>query len=183
MPLERPPLILMVGAPGAGKSVLARAIAADLGAELVQTDAVRKKLFPSPRYTSKEIRTVYGICHRRVSSSLGKGRRVVFDATNLREASRAFLYRMAEQRNALLVVVVAYAPEHVIQARLDGRQRGSDPDELSDADWKVYLHLRREAEPVGRPHLVVNTCTSPRPAMQAVRRVLLERRATSDVVI
>ena len=99
----------------------------------------------------------------------------MFDATNLREASRAVLYRIAEQRNALLVVVVTYAPEHVIQARLDGRQRWSDPDELSDADWKVYLDLRREAEPVGRPHLVVNTCTSPRPAVRAVRRVLFER--------
>ena len=180
MALEPPALILMVGAPGTGKSVLARAIAADVGAEIIQTDAVRKKVFASPRYTSKEDGTVYGICHRRVSSSLGKGRRVVFDATNLREASRAVLYRIAEQRNALLVVVVAYAPEHVIRARLDGRQRRSDPDELSDADWKVYLHLRREAEPVRRPHLVVNTCTSPRPAMQAVRRLV---RAMSDVAI
>ncbi len=45
----------MVGAPGSGKSFLARRLAAALAADLVQTDVVRKEMFPQPRYTPGEI--------------------------------------------------------------------------------------------------------------------------------
>ena len=165
-------LIVMVGVPGSGKSFLARAIAERFGAELVQTDAVRKELFRRPRYTLAETRAVYATCHRRLKRGLAAGPCVVFDATNLQDRARAALGRIAEQRGAELVVVVAYATEAVIRARLAARARGHDPHDLSDADWVVHLKLRRAAEPIERPHMIANTCTSPRVLLDALGRRL-----------
>jgi predicted kinase len=58
-----------------------------------------------------------------------------------------------------LLVVWAASPPGVIQERLLRRHTAPDEDDLSDADWLVYLDLRRKAEPIRRPHVVVNTAT------------------------
>ena len=132
----------MVGAPGSGKSHLGQILARDLGAGIIQTDAVRKELFPRPRYTSAEAKAVYAACHRRIPEALARGQRVVFDATNLQERRREVLYGLAE-RAATLVIVAAYAPVDVIRARLAQRVHARTPGDVSDADWSVYLKLRR----------------------------------------
>ena len=90
----------MVGAPGTGKSYLARTLSGALGAEIIQTDAVRKELYPEPAYTPAEAAAVYQVCHRRIAEALGRGERVVFDATNLRERRRRALYQLAERMKA-----------------------------------------------------------------------------------
>jgi predicted kinase len=169
-----PALVIMVGAPGSGKSHLGRALSVALGAELIQTDAVRKELFPSPAYTSTEAATVYATCHRRIAAALADGKLVVFDGTNLRERRRRTLYQLAERAHAPAVVVVAYASEQTIRARLLHRAEGRDPDDQSDADLEIYLRMRRDTEPVPRPHIVANTETAPGPVIR-----LLEHRLAS----
>ena len=151
----------MVGAPGSGKSYLGRTLSAALGAELIQTDAVRKDLFPDPRYTSAEAATVYTTCHRRIATALADGKCVVFDGTNLREKRRRTLYQMAERAGASVLVIVAYASEETIRARLQHRAEGGDPQDQSDADWTIYLRMRRDTEPVPRQHIIVNTAVNP----------------------
>src|SRR2546423_8005461 len=101
----------MVGAPGSGKSYLGAILADALGAETIQTDAVRKELFPAPCYTPGEAAAVYGTCHQRIRQGLAEGRRVVFDGTNLSERRRRTLYALADEAKATLVIVSAYAPE------------------------------------------------------------------------
>ena len=167
-----PALIIMVGAPGSGKSYLARTLSAALGAELVQTDAVRKELYPDPSYTSQEHAAVYAACHRRIGAILGQGGCVIFDATNLRERRRRTLYQLAERAGAKAIVVVAYASDDVIRARLRGRAEGHDPEDHSDADLAVYLQMRRSVEPVPRPHIVVNTAAAPGPVIRLLRHRL-----------
>jgi predicted kinase len=145
-----------------------------LGAELIQTDAVRKELFPRPAYTSEEAATVYGACHRRIAAALAEGRCVVFDGTNLREKRRRTLYQMAERAQAPALIVVAYASEETIRQRLRFRAAGGDPTDQSDADWQIYLRMRRDTEPVPRPHIVVNTAAGPGPVIRLLQRHLRE---------
>jgi predicted kinase len=167
-----PALIIMVGLPGTGKSHLGRALSAALGAELIQTDAVRKEMFPDPRYTPGEAATVYTTSHRRIAEALARGQCVVFDGTNLRERRRLTLYRLAERAGALAIVVVAYAPEEVVRARLRHRLEAPDPDDQSDADWRVYLRMRHGSEPVPRPHIIANTAAAPGPVIRLLERQL-----------
>jgi predicted kinase len=150
-------LVLLVGAPGTGKSRLARRLAAALDAQVVETDRVRKQLFAEPRYTGGEHAAVYGWCHTVLRSVLVCGRSVIFDATNLEERIRRRVYDIAESCEAELLILWATAPAAVVQERLLRRRLGDDEDDLSDADWAVYLDLRRKAEPIRRPHVVINT--------------------------
>jgi hypothetical protein len=169
-----PALLIMVGAPGSGKSYLGRTLSEALGAEIIQTDAVRKEMFPDPSYSPAEAAAVYTTCHRRIAAALAEGRRVVFDGTNLRERRRRTLYQLAERASAPTVVVVAYASEETIRARLLHRAAGGDPDDQSDADWSIYLRMRRDTEPVPRPHIIVNTAAGPGPVIRLLARRLAE---------
>jgi hypothetical protein len=69
------------------------------------------------------------------------------------------VYDIAESCAAELVIVWATAPAPIVQERMLRRHENLDVDDLSDADWGVYLDMRRKAEPIRRPHLVVNTST------------------------
>ena len=164
---RRPVLIMLVGLPGSGKSYLARLLAEPLGAEPLQTDALRKAMFRRPRYTPREHAAVYGEAHRRIARQLRLGRTVIFDATNLEEKNRKTVYKIADEAGGALVIVRTYAPAETISQRLAGRLRGVDPLDRSDADWSVYRRLGR-ASPISRPHLVVNTTV---PLRQAVRLI------------
>ncbi len=166
-----PVLVLLVGAPGTGKSRLARRLASQLEAQIVESDRVRKQLFAEPRYTGGEHAAVYGWCHTVVRSVLVCGRSVIFDATNLEERVRRRVYDIAESCDARLMIVWATAPAGVIQERMLRRHEGADVDDASDADWRVYLDLRRKAELIRRPHLVINTATD----TETLLRVLVQR--------
>lgn len=158
----------MVGAPGTGKSHLARALAARLGGTLIQTDAIRKELFRTPRYSPGELSRVYAVAHRRIDESLAAGRIVVFDATNLRESGRRVLYRIAGSHGSPVLAVGVYAPESVIRDRLERRHRLRPEDDLSDADWAVFRRMSARAEPIKREHLIVNSCASPERALRLI---------------
>lgn len=162
----------MVGAPGSGKSYLGAILAEALGAEIIQTDAVRKELFPTPAYTPAENAAVYGTGHQRIRRGLAEGRRVIFDGTNLGERRRRTLYALADKANANLVIVSAYAPESVIHERLTQRMTDRTPGDVSDADWAIYLRMRGDAQPIGRPHIIANTSVGFGPVIRLVRRLV-----------
>ncbi len=120
---------------------------------------MRKQLFAEPRYTGGEHAAVYGWCHTVLKSALIVGRSVIFDATNLEERVRRRVYDIAEDCGARLAIVWVTCPPAVVQQRMLRRRLRLDEDDVSDADWLVYLEMRRRAEPIRRPHMVVNTAT------------------------
>jgi predicted kinase len=159
---------MLVGAPGTGKSRLARRLGATLDTQVVETDRVRKQLFAEPRYTGGEHAAVYGWCHTVLRSSLVVGRGVIFDATNLEERTRRKVYDIAEQCAARLLIIWVTCPPGIVQQRLLRRKERHDEDDLSDADWLIYLELRRKADPIRRPHVVINTAADTSTAMQRI---------------
>lgn len=168
-----PVLIMISGLPGTGKSFLAHKISERLPVIIVETDQVRKTLFPKPSYAANESVWVHRVAHAAMDRLLRSGRRVIFDATNLVEWHREKVYRIADRAGAKLVIVKTIAPEEVVRERLDRRSRRKTKVAYSDATWQVYEELKWELEPIRRTHLVVDTS---RDMDRAVARVLRAAR-------
>jgi len=168
-----PLLIMLCGLPGSGKSHLARSLVEVLPFVVIESDQVRKLLFPECRYTGEESYWVHRTCHALMTKLLKKGVRVIYDATNLHERHRELVYRLADKEGAKLLIVKTVVPEGVAWARLGGRHDESQDDhDVSDADWEVYERMARKAEPIGRNYVVVDTSQDLKPAVTKLLRLI-----------
>lgn len=152
--------IVLIGPPGTGKSYLASRLTGRLRAELVQTDAIRKDRFAKPTYSAKESAWVYTQAQRTIEGALTARRPVIFDATNLEEHNRRKLYEIADRAEAALQLVWMWAPVGVVARRLWQRDFARDPDDRSDADWRVYQDMVKRAQAPTRPFVVLNATLS-----------------------
>lgn len=169
-PVSYPVLVVISGLPGSGKSYFSRKLAEQLPSVIVESDAVRKALFPLPNYGEAESHRVFLVCHHLIYDLLQRGRSVILDATNLEESNREQLYRIADSVRAKTVIVRVEAPEEVIKERLERRQAEPTPGEHSDAGWEVYRKMRLKVEPIRRQHFVVDTSRDISPVIAKVLR-------------
>ncbi|HDN81066.1 MAG TPA: ATP-binding protein [Chloroflexi bacterium] len=167
-----PVLVMLSGLPGTGKSYLARKLCEQEPFVVIESDFVRKTLFNPPTYSARESALVHKVCHTLIDRLLKRGLRVIFDATNLVEFQREYVYRLADRNGAKLVIVQTVAPEEVVRERLDKRTKARDVHDISDADWSVYARMKRRQQPIGRPHLVVDTSKDVDEAVRKIMRVI-----------
>lgn len=169
-PVAKPCLIIVSGLPGSGKSSFSRQLAARLPSAIVESDAVRKALYPSPTYGGPESARVFRVCHALIEQLLRQGRRVIFDATNLIERHRERVYNIADKLGVKLIIVLVEAPPEVMRQRLERRHTDRSPADNSDADLAVHERMMTSAERIGRNHFVVDTSKDVRPAIRKVIR-------------
>jgi len=156
-PQVKPQLIVVSGLPGTGKSFFCRKLAEKLPFLILASDALRKVLFSTPQYNEQENKRLFSACHVLIEELLKKGIPVIFDATNLLEHHREYLYRAAERAGAKLILVWVEAPPEVVRQRLLTRERTAVPQSDSEAGWEVYNKMRPRREKISRNHLVVDT--------------------------
>jgi predicted kinase len=145
------------GLPGAGKSFFCRKLAEKLPFLILASDALRKVLFPTPQYNEQENKRLFSACHVLIEELLRKGIPVIFDATNLLEHHREYLYRAAERAGAKLILVWVEAPPEVVRQRLLAREKTAIPEYHSEAGWEVYNKMKPHRQKISRNHLVVDT--------------------------
>jgi predicted kinase len=156
-PQVKPPLIVVSGLPGTGKSFFCSKLAERLSFLILASDALRKILFPFPQYKENENKRLFSACHVLIEELLRKGIPVIFDATNLLEHHREYLYRAAERAGAKLILVWVEAPTEVVRQRLLAREKTAMPQYDSEAGWEVYNKMKTRRERISRNHLVVDT--------------------------
>lgn len=169
-PVANPALILVSGLPGTGKSYFSRRLGERLPSVIVESDALRKVLFPSPSYSPAEHNRVFQACHLLVEELLKEGLPVIVDATNLVERHREHLYHIADRLRVKLIIIRVEAPQGTVRQRLQGRLEGRDGEDRSDADWQVYQKMRPRAERIRRNHFAVDTSRDIGPVLDKIVR-------------
>ena len=158
--------LAVTGSIGAGKTTLASRLAADYGALLLSSDAVRLDLTHNQRRRGER---VFNELHRRFETALEEGRAVVLDSTGMSPRFRALL---RAHRNALVHVHLLLLDPGCFEAR--ERQR-SDREE-GPLPYAAFRRSQRVAfhDP---PDLVVATDHLDADALHRfVGRYLEERR-------
>lgn len=156
-PLANPVFVVVSGLPGTGKSYFSRELQERLPSVIVESDSLRKRLFPTPTYSPQESHRLFNACHRLIEEFLSSGIRVILDATNLVEQHRERLYHISQRLRVKLIIVQVEAPRELVLQRLQGRSSGVDSEDNSEAGWSIYQRMRTRAERIRRNYFAVDT--------------------------
>jgi len=170
--MANPGFVVVSGLPGTGKSFFCRKLAEKQPFCILESDAIRKSLFPFPDYSADESARLFAACHSLIEWLLKQGVPVIFDATNLSERYREHLYRISDITGARLVLVRVEVPPTVAYQRLQARRNGAIPEDKSDADWEIYKRMESRAEKIQRNHFAVDTSRDVTPVIDKILRTL-----------
>jgi len=169
-PVAKPVLVLVSGLPGTGKSYFSRKLSERLPSVIVESDALRKRLFSNPTYSAEESLRLFSPSHYLIEELLVKGFSVIFDATNLVEHHREPLYRISHRLGVKLIIVQAEAPRELVRQRLQGRAESIDPADKSDAGWGIYQKMKTRVERIRRNYFSVDTSRNITPVIEKILR-------------
>jgi len=157
-PLERPKLVVVGGVIAAGKSSVARQLAALLHAPIVSADVVRKRVAGvavatpwhdaafSGHYAPDQTHAVYTELLRRAQVVLESGRSVILDASFRLRNERADARATAQRcETDFLFIECKIAPE-ICRARL--RERAKQAPSASDGRLDIFDAFMRSYEPI-----------------------------------
>ncbi|MEW6033734.1 MAG: AAA family ATPase [Chloroflexota bacterium] len=165
-----PSLVIMVGLVATGKTTVAQALAERLGAPVVSSDVVRKRLAGIPAtehryedfeggiYSPEFSRRTYDAVLHEARELLTQGRSVVIDASFQSSEQRARAKDLARELSAGFMAVECVLPDTEAKRRLD-RRMGEVT--ASDGRWEVYVKQKTTFQPVleipDSDHAVVDT--------------------------
>ncbi len=185
---QRAQLIMVGGLMGVGKSTLARMLGEMLGAVVMSSDALRKRLAgvdpsrPTPAafgadiYSAEWSARTYAALLAEARAALAAGRSVVLDASFSRQAQRIEALRIGEAGGATVRFIEAVCPEEVTLERLARRwrqrvaahERGAPtPAQASDGRPELYAAQAARWEPydaareAGARHTLLDTAAPP----------------------
>jgi hypothetical protein len=169
-PVVKPTFITISGLPGTGKTYFCSKLVERLSFLILESDALRKTLFPSPSYSSEESSRLFWALHHLIEKLLRSGISLILDATNLSERYRERLYNIADRLDVKLILVWVEAPPQLVYKRLKSRQEGAEPENKSDADWGVYQRMKSTVQKIRRNHYAVDTSRDITPVVEKIVR-------------
>ena len=168
-------LVAIGGLSGSGKSTLAAALAPEIGARVLRSDVIRKRLFgvapetrlPASAYTPDASSRVYEALRQKATLALAAGYSVIIDAVSLRPEERKSLSVAAEAAAVPFSGLWLVAPPQTMEARLRARRH-----DASDASPEVLANqLRQDVGPMD--WVVIDAGIGREAALAAARRALV----------
>lgn len=172
-------LVLVGGAPGTGKTKLARGLAERTGATRVSTDDLRGEVVPGSagapgrlheqRYAPEQVSAVYDAALSRAATLLARGESVVLDASWSSAAARAHARELAASCRAAVDELQCDVAEDVAAERIRARARKGTT--TSEVTVEVAASLRASRDPWPEA-TVIDTSGTPQASLdEAARRL------------
>jgi predicted kinase len=120
-------LIILCGAPAAGKSTWGKKFALENNVEYVSTDEIRGKIGKDESDQSVSA-AAFGIAKRKISDALAEGKNAMIDATNVNPKSRKDWINMARGAGAYVIAVAFEVPKDELLRRDAERSRHVGPE-------------------------------------------------------
>ncbi len=139
-------IIVVFGLPGSGKSYFASRLAELIDADYVNSDRVRKSMFPVRSYSEEEKTSVYNEMLELTRRAIRQNRNIVLDATFHKDDIRR---KFVDEARGDVVFIEVSADEGVIKERL--KQKRVD----SEADLEVYKLIKEKWETLQGDRLVL----------------------------
>lgn len=159
--LSPPALILVCGAPGAGKSSLARALMCRLAAAWLNSDAVIEPFFPHDRDSGAFVRArpdFFAGLYTLARLNLETGNSVLLDVphvSQMRDSKwRRRMRAICRATGADLVCLKCVASPDALRRRL--RARNAKRDRVKLGRWQQHLDELPPDFPVPFPHAVID---------------------------
>jgi aminoglycoside phosphotransferase family enzyme/predicted kinase len=184
---QAPPLVLMHGLSGSGKSTVARALVEQGGAIRLRSDVERKRLHGLDAlassagagqaiYGAGSSERTYAHLLQLARQLLASGHAVVVDAAFLEHAQREAFGALAAELQLPLTVVDCGAPAAVLRARLQARAAaGADPSEADAGVLERQMARRQELTPHERACAVRVAADAPFDAAALWQRIVQPR--------
>lgn len=118
-----PKLYYFIGAPGAGKTTLAQAIAQKTGGKHLWADQERHKLFEQPTHAQSESDELYRKLNEAADYLLEQGRSVIYDTNFNFYADRAKMRAIADKHGAGTVLIWLTTPNRIAKQRAVGEHK------------------------------------------------------------
>jgi predicted kinase len=167
-----PAFIVVSGLPGTGKSFFCARLANRGSFLILESDSMRKLLFPIPCYSGEESARLFMVLHTLIEELLTKGVPLIFDATNMVEHHRERLYCIGAKAGAKFLLISVEAPPELVYKRLQKRVASCAPSNHSDADWNVYQKMSLGYNKICRNHLLVDTSRDINPVIDKVIKMI-----------
>jgi hypothetical protein len=167
-------LIAIGGLSGSGKSTLAAALAARIGARVLRSDVIRKRLFgvapetrlPASAYAPEVSRGVYQALRQKAVVALAAGYSVIIDAVSLKPEERQSFAAIAKAASVPFSGLWLAAPATTMEMRLRARRH-----DASDASPEVLARqLQQDAGPIDWAS--IDAGSGPETCLAAARRAL-----------
>ncbi len=154
-------IVLMAGLPGTGKSTLARAAAAQLGAAILNKDQIRHAVFADAdvEYSTKQDDFVMQLMLQAAGWLLEKdpGRIVILDGrTFSRRYQVAHVIAAAAKIQQPWRIVECVCSEESARTRL-AIHTASGEHPAGNRNYQLYLDVKAYFEPIDRPKVVLDT--------------------------